>query len=156
MVKSFLQNLLHPELVRLRLGATTKDAVMRELLDVLAAADLLKNRAEVERVILDRERAMSTGMENGIAIPHGKTDTVDNLLVAIGLQPNGVDFTAVDGQPSRIFVLVVSPLRGTGPHLRFMAEISKILRNPQLRARLLAATTPDEVVHLLVSAADFP
>lgn len=153
MTQSFFRSVLRPELVRLRLQATTKDDAIRELLGMLDAAGLLRDPSEAERVVFEREQAISTGMEHGIAIPHGKTDTVDSLLVGIALKPEGIDFSSFDRQPSTILILVISPLRNTGPHLRFMAEISKILRKPEVRQRLLGARDPQEVIDIIVAAA---
>ena len=145
--------MLRPERVRLRLQATTKDDAIRELLSILDDAQLLRDRGEVERVVFEREQAMSTGMENGVAIPHGKTDSVDRLLVGIALKPEGIEFNAFDRRLSTILIVVISPLQNTGPHLRFMAAISKILRNPDVRQRILRAQSPEEVVSIIVSAA---
>ncbi len=153
MTKDFIQSVVNPALITLRLQATRKDEAIRELLGMLTAAGLLKNPQEAERAVFDRERAMSTGMEHGIAIPHGKTNTVERLQVAVGISPEGLDFQALDGKPSTIFFLVISPLSSPGPHLRFMAEISKILRNGIVRDNLLAARTPEEAVQALVNAA---
>jgi mannitol/fructose-specific phosphotransferase system IIA component (Ntr-type) len=100
-------------------------------------------------VVLDRERMMSTGLENGIAIPHGKCNSVKKLIVAVGLKPDGVDFECADGQPARIFLLTLSPASRSGPHIRFMAEISRLLQNDNLRSRVLAATTGKEIEALL-------
>jgi PTS system nitrogen regulatory IIA component len=149
MSDSFLQSTLQPSLVRMRLAATEKTAAIRELLDILDGARLLPNRAEAERVVLARERMMSTGMENGLAIPHGKTDTVDRLLVALALKPEGMDFGCIDGQPARILICTLSPASRTGPHLRFMAEISRLLQDPGARDRLLSARTPHDVLAAL-------
>lgn len=153
MTKSFLQSVLQPSLVQLTLNAARKDEAIKALLDIPDRQGLLKNRQEAERVVFERERAMSTGMEQGIAIPHGKTDTVDKLLVAVALKPEGLEFSALDGQPSRIFILVLSPLASTGPHLRFMAEISKILRRAEVRDAVLKAADPQALVDILVNAA---
>ncbi|MBP5786749.1 MAG: PTS sugar transporter subunit IIA, partial [Kiritimatiellae bacterium] len=100
---------------------------------------------------LERERRMSTGMQNGIAIPHGKTDAVDCLIAAMGVKREGVDFGALDGEPSTIFVMTVSPDSRTGPHIQFLAEISRPLNDPAVREKILAATTPDEILRLVLS-----
>jgi mannitol/fructose-specific phosphotransferase system IIA component (Ntr-type) len=153
MTNSFLQNILRPELVCLRLRATNKDDAIRELLALAAAGGALPNPAEAERVVLDRERAMSTGMDNGIAIPHAKCSTVERPVVAIGLAPNGLEFEALDGQPSRVVILVVSPARNTGVHLRLMAEISRALRRPEVRERVLAAESGTALTAALIEFA---
>ncbi|MFA4945178.1 MAG: PTS sugar transporter subunit IIA [Lentisphaeria bacterium] len=151
---SFLKNLLPAERFQLRLQATAKPGVIRELLDLLEAQRLLRDRGAAEQAVLEREAAMSTGMQDGVAIPHGKTDTVDNLVAAVGLKPEGLDFQSLDRQPARIFVLVVSPARNTPQHLRFMAEISKLLRRPSTRAALLAATAPAAALAALFDLAE--
>lgn len=89
-------------------------------------------------------------MQNGIAIPHGKTESVDCLVAALGIKKDGVDFGALDGQPSHIFVMTVSPDSRTGPHIQFLAEISRPLNDATVRNRLMAATSREEVLHLLL------
>lgn len=151
MASSFFQSILKPELIRMHLAATDKDAAIREMLDILEHAKLLQDRAEAERIVFEREHCMSTGMEFGVAIPHGKTPTVDRLIAALALKPEGLDFDSVDKQPARVFIITLSPVNQTGPHLRFMAEVSKILRSPKIRAALMSAKTPDEVIRLLTA-----
>ena len=92
---------------------------------------------------------MSTGMQNGIAIPHGKSDTVNSLVAAVGLRPEGIDFDAIDDQPCSIFVLTVSPVNRTGPHIQFLAEISRLLNDASVREELLSADTEEEVLRIL-------
>ena len=149
MATSFLRSLLRPELVKMHLAAFDKAAAIRELVAILNDAGLLREPGEAERVVLERESIMSTGIECGIAIPHGKTPTVGELLVAVALKPEGIDFDCADGQPARILIVTVSPLDASGPHLRFMAEVTRLLRRESLRDEVLRATTSDEVVRLL-------
>jgi len=151
MSSAFLRHALRPELVRMDLGADTKVSAIRELVGILDEAGLLHNRAEAERVVLEREEVMSTGMEYGIAIPHGKTDTVDELLVALALKPDGIDFDCADGRPATILLVTLSPASRTGPHIRLMAEVSRLLSDPTLRDRVLAASSPESVVALLTT-----
>lgn len=98
--------------------------------------------------VLTREEKMSTGMENGIAIPHGKTDSVDNLIIAVALKKEGVDFDSMDGQVSTIFIMTISPQSRSGPHIQFLAEVSKVLKEPEAREMLLAARTVEEVIRV--------
>jgi PTS system nitrogen regulatory IIA component len=152
MTASFLWQILKPNLIRMSLKSRTKPEIIHELVGILDAAKLLKDRADAESVVLAREAMMSTGMENGVAIPHGKTDTVDGLLVAMALCPEGVDFDCLDRKPAQILIITLSPASRTGPHIRFMAEISRILRNADLREQVLKAMTPEEVVDILLHA----
>ena len=145
-----LKKPLTEETICLNLKSTTKDAVLSEMVDLLMASGHIRDRDAVLKAVTDREKRMSTGMQNGIAIPHGKTDSVDCLVAALGIKHAGVDFGALDGQPSTIFVMTVSPDSRTGPHIQFLAEISRPLNDASVRARLLAATNREDVLKLLI------
>jgi len=88
-------------------------------------------------------------MENGIALPHAKTDGVDDLEIAIGIKKEGIDFGAMDGKKSRLFILIISPQKDSGPHIQFLACISSILIDPQVREALINIDTPEKAVGLL-------
>jgi len=145
-----LKKPLTVETISLDLKGENKEAILAEMVDLLVASGHIRDRDAVLKAVLEREKRMSTGMQNGIAIPHGKTDSVDCLVAALGIKRAGVDFGALDGQPSNIFVMTVSPDSRTGPHIQFLAEISRPLNDASVRAKLLAATSPDEVLHLLI------
>jgi len=140
---------LSPATIVLGLKGSTKIAVIEELVDRLVAAGRIKDRQTALQAIMDREQKMSTGMQHGIAIPHGKTSAVDDLIALVGIKPEGVDFASLDGQPARIFVLTLSPENRTGPHIQFLAEISRQLNDPLIREQLLRAVSADEVFQLL-------
>lgn len=143
--------LLEEENIIMDLKGETKEGIIEEMLDLLVRNEKVKDREAALKAILDRERKMSTGMQHGIAIPHGKTDAVagSKLVTALGLKKSGVDFGALDGKPSTIFIMTLSPLNRTGPHIQFLAEMSQVLNDPQKRESLLNAATPQEVVALL-------
>ena len=145
-----LKKPLTVETISLDLKGENKEAILAEMVDLLVASGHIRDRDAVLKAVLEREKRMSTGMQNGIAIPHGKTNSVDCLVAALGIKRAGVDFGALDGQPSNIFVMTVSPDSRTGPHIQFLAEISRPLNDASVRAKLLAATSPDEVLHLLI------
>ena len=145
-----LKKPLTAETINLNLKGTTKEAILAEMVDLLMASGHIRDRDAVLKAVTDREKRMSTGMQNGIAIPHGKTDSVDCLLAALGIKHGGVDFGALDGQPSTIFVMTVSPDSRTGPHIQFLAEISRPLNDASVRAKLLAATNREDVLKLLI------
>jgi mannitol/fructose-specific phosphotransferase system IIA component (Ntr-type) len=128
-----------PDVVVPYLKAQTRDEVIDELLDVLDTANLLPNREAVREAILERENQMPTGLQDGVAIPHARTDTVERLVCAVGVQRDGIDFAALDNQPSRIFILVVTPASGgAGPYLQFAGAIMSILDSSG-RQRILDA-----------------
>jgi nitrogen PTS system EIIA component len=121
------------------LGGTTKNEVLGELTDALLRVEKSLDRDEVVRVLRERERLGSTGIGEGVAIPHGKLKNLDRLLIAFGRSGNGVDFDSMDGKPAHLFFLLVAPEESVGVHLKTLARISKLLKNPLVRKRLLDA-----------------
>jgi len=144
-----LKKILTENSVLLPLKATTKQGVIEETVAFLVEAGKVGNYDSALKAVLDRESKMSTGMQHGIAIPHGKTDSVDELIVAIAIKPEGVDFAAMDEKPSTIFILTLSPINHTGPHIQFLAEISKLLSQESLRSKILSAQSAAEVLAIL-------
>jgi PTS system nitrogen regulatory IIA component len=136
----------------LRLESDTKQGIIEELVDMLVSGGKItpEQRAPVLKAILDREKKMSTGVQHGVAIPHGKTDMIATLVTAVALKPEGVDFGSLDGEPSRIFVMTVSSVLHTGPHLQYLAEISKLLNVPSVRERILQATSVEDLLNILI------
>lgn len=141
---------IHKESISLSLSSTTKAEVLEELLDLAMRSGQISDRKLVLKSILEREKKMSTGMHHGLAIPHGKTDGVDRLVAAVGLAPAGIDFDSLDGQPSRIFILSISPANRAGPHIQFLAEISRILNREDRRQAFLQADSVDSLYALLL------
>ncbi len=146
-----LKQVLDTKSISLDLAGTTKLAIIEELLDLLVKADKLSNREEALKAVLEREAKMSTAIQNGVAIPHAKTDSVNELVTAVGLKPKGVDFQSLDGKPSQIFILTLSPQSKLGPHIQFLSAISQSLDEASVRRALLRARTPQEIVDLLTA-----
>lgn len=144
-----LKKVLSPDTVWVDLKADTKQGVIEEMVDRLVAAGKVDDRAAVMKALLEREAKMSTGMQNGVAIPHGKTEAVEELVAAVGLHKAGVDFESMDDAPSRIFIMTLSPEKRTGPHIQFLAEVSRAISQPAERERLLQAKTHGEMYELL-------
>ncbi len=146
-----LKKILTKDTILPELKADTKQGVIEEIIAFMAAAGKLTGREAAAQAVLAREAKMSTGMQNGVAIPHGKTDAVDQLVAAIAIHHGGVDFAAMDGKPSHIFITTLSPENRAGPHIQFLAEISRLLSQPELPGKLLNAATADEILHLLTA-----
>ena len=108
-----LKTVLTPETVNLHLKGTSKEEIIDELLEMLVQAGKVKDKAVARACVLDRERKMSTGMKHGIAIPHGKTDSVNDLVACIGISDHPVDFDSLDQEPCRIFIMKLSPIDKT-------------------------------------------
>lgn len=148
-VRMNLRKVLTEDVVRLDLRGDTKQAVIEELLDLLVAKGQVRDRKAALKALLEREGRMSTGMQNGLALPHAKTESVDRLVGAVGVRRNGIDFQSLDGEPSTLFILTLSPLSRTGPHIQFLAEIGRLLDEAPLRERMLRAATPAEALGAL-------
>ncbi|GHU58985.1 sodium:proton antiporter [Spirochaetia bacterium] len=141
--------LIRPECISVALKAKTKDELLVEMVDILAYHGKLDDRDLVLRDVLEREKSMSTGMQNGIALPHAKTDGVSEMAVAVGIKKEGIAFESMDGEPSRIFVMVASPKKAPGPHLQFLSAISAVLKDEFVREEIIDADTKELAAVLL-------
>jgi len=144
-----LKTVLTKDTICLHLKGTTKEEIVGELLDILVAAKKIGDREAAYAAIMDRERKMSTGMKHGIAIPHGKSATVNDLVACIGVSDTAVDFDSLDHEPCRIFIMTLSPLEKTGPHLQFLAEISLLFKSSEKRKEILNAASAEAVLKIL-------
>ena len=144
-----LKSVLTKDTVSLHLKGTTKEEIINELLDILVAAKKINDRTAAYTAIMDREQKMSTGMKHGIAIPHGKSPTISDLVACIGVSDNPVEFDALDHEPCRIFIMTLSPVEKTGPHLQFLAEISLLFKSAEKRQEILKSATEEEVLKIL-------
>jgi mannitol/fructose-specific phosphotransferase system IIA component (Ntr-type) len=131
------------------LKSDTKEGVIAEMVDALVAQGRLQDREAAIRAVMARECTMSTGMQHGVALPHGKTAAVGKMVTVLALKKEGLDFGALDGQPSRIFVMTISPVNVTGPHLQYLGAISRILSCPAVRDQLMTAANAEEIIRAL-------
>ncbi len=143
------KRVLSKDTIIMKLKSDSKDGVIEELVDILVSSGKIKDRKAALKAVVDREKKMSTGLQNGIAIPHGKTDTIESLVASIGISKEGIPFESLDGQPAQIILLTVSPASRTGPHIQFLADVSRVLHNEETRKRVLNATHEEEVLELL-------
>lgn len=140
---------LNEKAVTADLKADTKEGVIRELVDVLAKAEGIKNKEELVKVLLNREALGSTGIGQGVGIPHGKTNAVKKLVAAFGVCHAGVDFEALDGEPVYLFFLLVAPEDSAGPHLKGLARISRLLKDKFFRESLKQLTDEKTILKLI-------
>ncbi len=141
-----LREILSKETIRIPLVSTEKDKLIEEMVDTLYAAGKIEDRDKVLKAVLDRERVMSTGVGDGVAIPHGKADGVKNLVASFGVTQKEVEFGSIDDKPVRLVFLLVGPYDQTGPHLKALSHISRLMHRPEFRTRLIKAKTPEEVM----------
>ncbi len=144
-----LTQILQPTCVKVPLESKDKQSVIVELVDLLDDNGLLLDKEAVLDAVLMREQTRSTGIGSGIAIPHGKCPAVKELVMAIGVAGEPIDFASVDGKPVTIVILLVSPTNKTGPHIQALARISKLMLDEQFKQELEKATSADEAYELL-------
>jgi PTS system nitrogen regulatory IIA component len=127
------------------LKAKSKRAVLAELSEIFTRDHAgIQSEAMIE-VLLEREKLGSTGIGDGIAIPHGKLKGLDSLVISFGRSREGIDFDSIDGRPAHIFFLLMAPESSTGQHLKALAKISRMLKDPEFRNDLLSAKNAEEL-----------
>lgn len=146
-----LMDILSTKSVIVGLQGETKDEIIEELVNALEIDETITDRDKVLQAVLEREKIMSTGIGDGIAIPHGKSDAVVRLAAALGTQKRGVDFEALDGEPAYVFFLLVSPANVSGPHIKALARISRLLKNDDFKKKLIRAASADEIMSIIES-----
>ena len=152
-----LLDILSPESTIVDLKGESKEDIIAELVNSLVVGDSITDRDQVLQAVLDREKIMSTGIGDGIAIPHGKSAAVTELVAAMGTQRRGVDFDALDGEPAFVFFLLVSPANVSGPHIKALARISRLLKNDAFKKKLIEANSAEEIIATIeVAERDIP
>jgi PTS system nitrogen regulatory IIA component len=134
-----LMDFLIPDAIEPEMKSITKADSIRELVALLKKAGAITDEQAVAEVVLDREELGTTGIGEGIAVPHGKSDDVDELVAAFGRSERGVDFESIDNQPVHLLFLLLAPKAYSGPHLMALARISRLLKNRDFRKSLMDA-----------------
>lgn len=129
--------------------AGNKNSVIEELVEVMVENNSSLKKDELIKVLLERERLGSTGIGDGIAIPHGKFPGISEPIIAFGRSEKGLDFDTMDGQPAHLFFLLVAPEDSASIHLKALARIAKILKNDAFRKQLMEASTREEIYQVI-------
>jgi nitrogen PTS system EIIA component len=146
-----LTDLLTPDRIRIPLQASDKEGVLRELVRLLLPGDGGPGE-EVLAAILERERQFPTGIGHGVAVPHGRSPAMVGLGIVAGTSPIPVRYETIDGKPVRLFFLLAGPETMAGAHVKALSRISRLVRQEGIRARLLAARTPQEFYRAILEA----
>ena len=149
-----ISELLNQDSIVADLQATDKPGVLRELTDTLLINEPDLNRNDVLEVLQEREKLGSTGIGDGVAIPHGKLSGIPELKLVFGRSKSGVDFESMDGQPAHLFFLLVAPEESVGVHLKTLARISKLLKDSVVRRKLLEAPDRDAIYQAILDEED--
>ena len=148
-----LNELLRPELIKLGLEAQNKEEAISELVDLLVQEHevAMKHRQSVLEAVLAQEDSLGSGMEEGIAIPHATTDHTDDILCAIGTAPNGISFASLDGEPTKLVVLVLGPKRNFAGEIRTLMGVQNLLANESLKQQIIDATDAQALYEVLIA-----
>ena len=144
-----IRELLTQDLIIDEVRSTDKRGTIREFAELLKSAGRIRNVDELISVLFERESLGSTGIGDGVAIPHGKLPYIPEMIIAFGRSKAGIDFESMDAKPVYLIFLLVTPVDKPGDHLRALARISRILKNPELRASLKLSAGRDEILRLL-------
>jgi PTS system fructose-specific IIC component/PTS system nitrogen regulatory IIA component len=134
----FLHEVFRPELIKVDLEAEDKDEAFEELVDHFCQAEKSDGREEILEALREREAKMSTGIQKGIGIPHGKTNAVEKVYGVLGISRKGIDYDALDGEPVYLIFMVLIPQKDTEKHLRILKRMAELLENPQFYIELVA------------------
>lgn len=138
--------------VLMNMKAAEKSTALEELVDLLCSAWKLKDRDTILEAIIRREEKQSTGIGLGLAVPHAKTPVVQKLHVAFGRSGQGIDFDSADGEKARIFFILVSPRDVSGPHIKALAGISRLIKHEDFRSSVLECSDEKEFIALVKRA----
>jgi fructose-specific phosphotransferase system IIA component len=144
-----LTQILQPTCVKVPLDSDEKDAAITELVDLLDKNRLLQDRQVALDAVFTRERTRSTGIGSGIAIPHGKCSAVKELVMAMGIAREPIEFQSIDGKPVSVLMLLVSPTDKTGPHIQALARISRLMLDTTFKSALEEAASAEVAYKLL-------
>ncbi|MDD3001330.1 MAG: PTS sugar transporter subunit IIA [Candidatus Riflebacteria bacterium] len=144
-----LSEFISPKLTKLELTSTTKLDAIKELVDMLDVAGYLTDADAFLKAVLEREKVGSTGIGKGIAIPHSRTATVRDVVVAVGRSAAGIEFDALDNRPVNLVFLIAAPIESGGLYLKALARLSRLLRYQEFRNRLMEANSVEEITKII-------
>ncbi|HBU68854.1 MAG TPA: PTS fructose transporter subunit IIA [Elusimicrobia bacterium] len=144
-----IMDFLCPEAISIDLKGQDKKSAINELVDLLVKAKKIKKPAEVIEAVLEREKLGSTGIGQGVAIPHGKTEALSQQFGVLGISQKGLDFNSLDGEPVYMVFLLVGPVEVAGQHLKALARISRLFKDKFFRQALRDAKSPDDVLKII-------
>ena len=144
-----LVEMIDSRFIKLDLSDSNKFELIEELLDVAVAQGKINNREQALKDLIEREQYLSTGFENGLAVPHAKTDAVDDMVLVFGLNREGVDFDSLDGKPTHFVFLLLSPMDTSGPHIQTLALLARNFQNEGNIEKLKDVTGEKELLEII-------
>lgn len=143
-----ISDILSEDLVVARLEGETKNDIIDAMVELVAASPKVLDKEKVRAAIFEREKIMSTGVGNGFAIPHGKTDAVGDIVAAFAVTAEPIDYDSLDEKPVRLVFLLVARDNMVGPHIKLLSRISRLMNKEEFRSRLLTSQSPKQILEL--------
>ena len=144
-----LDQILKIEFINANLSARNKDEALEELINTIIQGGIKLNHSSIIEILTQRESLGSTGIGDGVAIPHGKIPELDEIIVAFGRSMEGIPFNSLDGKPVHLFFLLLAPEKSSGQHLKILAKISKMLKDVDFRRKLLKAESKSDLYKII-------
>ena len=141
-----ISDILTENLVATGLAGSTKNDIIDAMIDLVASSPKVMDKEKVRKAIFEREEIMSTGVGNGFAIPHGKTEAVADIVAAFAVTASPIDYQSLDEKPVRLVFLLVGKDNLVGPHIKLLSRISRLMNKEEFRRRLLDLKTPKEIL----------
>ena len=143
-----ITEILNENVVQTNLGGSTKEEIINAMIELAATSERVVDKERMRASIFEREKIMSTGVGSGFAIPHGKTDAVNDIVAAFAITAQPIDYQSLDDQPVRLVFLLVGRDNMVGPHIKLLSRISRLMNKEEFRKKLLEARTPVEVLQV--------
>jgi PTS system fructose-specific IIC component len=144
-----LIDILKPEYIKIPLEGNSKEEIIFELIEVLHQQQLFSEAEPIFQAVMEREKIMTTGVGRGIAIPHCKKSDCQEFAIALGIQPSGSDFNAIDNQPVKVIFLLIGPEDNPSMHIRLLSRISRLISKNSLRDQLIACKKSQQAYMIL-------
>jgi len=141
-----ITDVIDENLVQTNLPGATKEEIINALVDIAARSPRILDKEKVRQAIFEREKIMSTGVGNGFAIPHGKTEAISDIVAAFATTAQPIDYQSLDEKPVRLVFLLVGKDNMVGPHIKLLSRISRLMGKEEFRAKLLELSTPKEII----------
>lgn len=144
-----ISDILSDEDIEINLKSRNKEDVIVELVQLINKTRQLDNYSDILSAVIEREKISSTGINNGIAIPHAKVNGISKIITGLGISSEGIDFKAMDHKPSHIFFLIISPKNDYGLHVKTLARITKILRDGEWKNELINCKSRNHIINFI-------
>jgi fructose PTS system EIIBC or EIIC component len=143
-----ITDILNEKVIVTKLPGTTKSEILNAMIELAATSDRVIDKEKMRSAILEREKIMSTGVGSGFAIPHGKTDAVQDIVAAFAITEQPIDYQSLDDQPVRIIFLLVGKDNSVGPHIKLLSRISRLMNKEEFRKKLIDAESSSEILQI--------